>query len=180
MYGEMGVYIQVFLTLALVGGEWLASRLNRLTPRGNSTRYPLEWRLGGPQDRSGWREEKAILDFMGTWTPILWPSSPQSVAIPTKLSQFLEIAIYYTKFNTKKFEFCTQNVNFTSANLVLLFLNEVFQGSDLGPEPEYCSEVFPYLSSTYPHKYLDINLNWGATAFVPFGPIFLRLTLSAS
>jgi hypothetical protein len=34
--------------MALYGGEWSASRPGRFTPR-----YPLDRRLGGPQDRSG-------------------------------------------------------------------------------------------------------------------------------
>jgi hypothetical protein len=32
MYGGVGVYIHIFLTLALVGGEWSASRPCRFTP----------------------------------------------------------------------------------------------------------------------------------------------------
>jgi hypothetical protein len=32
-YGEVDVYIHVFSTSALVGGEWSASRLYRFTPR---------------------------------------------------------------------------------------------------------------------------------------------------
>jgi hypothetical protein len=31
-YGGVDVYTHVFLTSALVGGEWLASRLGRFTP----------------------------------------------------------------------------------------------------------------------------------------------------
>jgi hypothetical protein len=31
-YGEVDVYTHVFLISALVGGEWSASRLSRLTP----------------------------------------------------------------------------------------------------------------------------------------------------
>jgi hypothetical protein len=33
MYGEVDVYIHIFLTLALVGGEWSASRIGPFTPR---------------------------------------------------------------------------------------------------------------------------------------------------
>jgi hypothetical protein len=32
-YGGVDVYIHVFLTSALVGGEWSASRTGRFTPR---------------------------------------------------------------------------------------------------------------------------------------------------
>jgi hypothetical protein len=39
-YGGVDVYIHVFLTSALVGGEWSASRLGRLTP-GEETPEPI-------------------------------------------------------------------------------------------------------------------------------------------
>jgi hypothetical protein len=42
-----------FLTSALVGGGWSASRLGRFTPGGESPQYPLNRRLGWPQSRSG-------------------------------------------------------------------------------------------------------------------------------
>jgi hypothetical protein len=32
MYGGVGVYIHIFLTSALAGGEWSASRPGRFTP----------------------------------------------------------------------------------------------------------------------------------------------------
>jgi hypothetical protein len=52
-YREVDVQIHIFLTSALVGGEW-SDRLNgRFTPQGKSPRYPLDSRLGGPQNRSG-------------------------------------------------------------------------------------------------------------------------------
>jgi hypothetical protein len=44
----MEVERYAFLTSALEGGEWSASRLGPLYPR-----YPLDRRLGGPQSRSG-------------------------------------------------------------------------------------------------------------------------------
>jgi hypothetical protein len=43
-YGGVDVYIQVFLTSALVGGEWSASRFGRITPR---ERAPGTHRIGG-------------------------------------------------------------------------------------------------------------------------------------
>jgi hypothetical protein len=51
-----------------------------LTPRplyrrGKSPRYPLERRLGGPQNRAGRRGEEKILDPTGTRTP-----TPLSIA----------------------------------------------------------------------------------------------------
>jgi hypothetical protein len=41
------VYTQVLLTLALVGGQWPASRHSRFNARTVFT-YPLDARLGGP------------------------------------------------------------------------------------------------------------------------------------
>jgi hypothetical protein len=38
---------------ALVGGEWSASRLGRITPGKIVPRYKLYRKLGGPQSRSG-------------------------------------------------------------------------------------------------------------------------------
>jgi hypothetical protein len=55
VYSGVDVWIHIFLTSALVGGEWSAS-LSAALPQGNSPRYPLDWRLGGPQSRSGRRE----------------------------------------------------------------------------------------------------------------------------
>jgi hypothetical protein len=44
-----------FLTSALDGGEWSASRPDRALPRGKDPWYPLYRMLGGPQSRSGHR-----------------------------------------------------------------------------------------------------------------------------
>jgi hypothetical protein len=44
-----------FLTSALDGGEWSASRPGRGLPRGKDPLYTLDRRLGGPQSRSGHR-----------------------------------------------------------------------------------------------------------------------------
>jgi hypothetical protein len=45
VYGEVDVYIHIFLTWALVGGEWSASRPDRLTPgeRGPGTHWIGGW-----------------------------------------------------------------------------------------------------------------------------------------
>jgi hypothetical protein len=68
--------------------RWAVSFTARpLYPRGNSPRYPLDRRLGGPQNRSGRGEIKENLDPPGIPTPR--PSSPQPVAIPTELSRFV-------------------------------------------------------------------------------------------
>jgi hypothetical protein len=50
------------LTSALYGGEWSASRPGRFTlPHGKSLWFPLDRRLGGPQNRSerGGEEENS-------------------------------------------------------------------------------------------------------------------------
>jgi hypothetical protein len=59
-----------FLTSALDGGEWLASRPVVL-PRGNRPWYPLDW-LGGPQTRSGRCREEKILAPTGNITLVIW------------------------------------------------------------------------------------------------------------
>jgi hypothetical protein len=51
--GEMRYSFYSFLTSALDGGEWSASRLGRALPPGKNPRYPLDRRLGEPQSRSG-------------------------------------------------------------------------------------------------------------------------------
>jgi hypothetical protein len=60
-YGVVDVYIHIFLTSAVVGGEWSASPPGRFTLG--------DRRLGGPQSRSGRRGEEKILDPTGTRTP---------------------------------------------------------------------------------------------------------------
>jgi hypothetical protein len=67
-YGVVDVWINVFLTSALVGGVVSFTPLP-LIPRGKSPRYSLERRLGGPQSRSGLRGEEKNLEPTGTRTP---------------------------------------------------------------------------------------------------------------
>jgi hypothetical protein len=74
-YEEVELLIQAFLTSALVGGEWSASRTGRFTPPGKEPQYPLESSLGEPQNRSGRRGEEN-LTFTETRTPISETSSP--------------------------------------------------------------------------------------------------------
>jgi hypothetical protein len=45
-------YSSSFLTSALGGVEWSASRLGRDLPPENDPPYPLYWRLGWPRSRS--------------------------------------------------------------------------------------------------------------------------------
>jgi hypothetical protein len=81
-----------FLTAALAGGEWSASRPCRLTPGGNSPQYPLDRRLGGPQSRSGcYKEEKNILPLLGIELRILCRPPHSLNTKPTALS-FPELA----------------------------------------------------------------------------------------
>jgi hypothetical protein len=53
--------------------------------RGNSSRYPLDKRLDGPQSRSGRYGEVKVLDTIGTRTPTARSSSPWPVAVATIL-----------------------------------------------------------------------------------------------
>jgi hypothetical protein len=75
-YGGVDVYIHNFLTSALAGGEWSASRHDRFTPQGKSPPYPLDRRLGGPQSWSGRRREEKIHDPTGIRTLTPRSSSP--------------------------------------------------------------------------------------------------------
>jgi hypothetical protein len=52
-YGEVDVYIQVFLTSALVGSQWSASRLGRFTSGEKSPRIHL---------KGGWVDSRTGLD----------------------------------------------------------------------------------------------------------------------
>jgi hypothetical protein len=85
-YEGVDVYIHIFLTSAIAGGEWSASRSDHFTPGERAPRYPLDRRLGGPQSRSGRRGEKEILDHTGTRTPT--PFVVQPVA-----SRYIDYAI---------------------------------------------------------------------------------------
>jgi hypothetical protein len=64
-YRGVDVYeIHIFLTSALVGGEWSAVAL----PPGKSPRYPFYRRLGGPQSWFWRYGEVNIFDPIGTRT----------------------------------------------------------------------------------------------------------------
>jgi hypothetical protein len=86
LYGK----IKVELSLYLIRWRWVVS----FTPwppysRGKSPHYPLNRRLGGTQSRS-WHceEEKNVLSLPGIESR---QSSPQPVAIPTKLSRLIPL-----------------------------------------------------------------------------------------
>jgi hypothetical protein len=63
-YGEWGL-APPFLTSALVGREWSASRPCHFIPRGNNPQYPLDRRLGGLQSRYGCCGEETNLALPG-------------------------------------------------------------------------------------------------------------------
>jgi hypothetical protein len=79
----MDVLIHIFLTSALVGGEWSSTPLPLYT-RGKAPRYPLDRRLAGPQSRSGQCGEEKILDPTRTQNPTRHPAHSQLLyyAIP--------------------------------------------------------------------------------------------------
>jgi hypothetical protein len=75
-YREVDIWIHVFLTSALVGGEWSASGPGRFTP---GERVPgIHWIGGWVGPRTGMEnvEKKKILDPTGTRTPTSRPSNP--------------------------------------------------------------------------------------------------------
>jgi hypothetical protein len=68
--------LDVFLTSALVGGEWSAASPFRLTPREPPPPYQLERRLGGPQSWFGRHGEEFIQALTGYRTTAPRPFSP--------------------------------------------------------------------------------------------------------
>jgi hypothetical protein len=61
-----GGIAELFLTRTLDGVEWSAPRPLPFYLRGNSPRYPLDRRLGGPQSRFGrCGEEQNLLPLLG-------------------------------------------------------------------------------------------------------------------
>jgi hypothetical protein len=74
--GVVDVQIHVFLTSALVEGEWSASRPGRFATGERAPRYTLGSKLGGPQSQSGRHGEEKILDPTGNRT--LTPQSSSS------------------------------------------------------------------------------------------------------
>jgi hypothetical protein len=59
------VYMHIFLTSALVGGDWSASVPGHFTPRERASPYPLYRRLGGHLSWSGRHGENKILHPVG-------------------------------------------------------------------------------------------------------------------
>jgi hypothetical protein len=73
-YGGVDVKIHLFLTSALVGGEWSASPLCRFTP--GESAPGTHWIEGWVSPRAGLDDVENILDPTGTRTPTPWSSSP--------------------------------------------------------------------------------------------------------
>jgi hypothetical protein len=90
-YGGADVYIPVFLTWALAGGEWSDSRPCRFNPPPTGRDHGT--RLGGPQRRSGRYGEAKILDPTATRTPNPRSSSPQGDHYLIENSQSLLIKL---------------------------------------------------------------------------------------
>jgi hypothetical protein len=75
-----GCVDHVFLTSALVRGEWSASRPCCFTPGRKSPRNPLDRRFGGLQSRSGRYGEEKFLDPIETNScPLRRPARSQSL-----------------------------------------------------------------------------------------------------
>ena len=76
VYGGEDVWIHMFWTSELVGGEWSASHPSRFIAGEIASRYPLAKKLGGPQSQSGRLGEEKILDSTKTRTPTPQSCSP--------------------------------------------------------------------------------------------------------
>jgi hypothetical protein len=73
-YGAVDVYIHIFLTSALAGGDWSASLPGQFTP---GERAPGTLWTGGWVDlRAGFDDVEKILDTTGARTPTPRSSSP--------------------------------------------------------------------------------------------------------
>jgi hypothetical protein len=81
VYGEVDVHIHIFLTLALDGGEWSASRPSRFTP---GERAPGSYRIGGcVSQRAGLDdvEKRKLLTLPGLeLQPLDRPARSQSLS----------------------------------------------------------------------------------------------------
>jgi hypothetical protein len=84
-YARVDVYTHVFLTSALVGGEWSASLSSHFTPGERAPR--TQWIGGWVGRRIGLEvlEKRKILDPIGTRTLTAPLSSLKSVATPTPI-----------------------------------------------------------------------------------------------
>jgi hypothetical protein len=94
VYGGVDVWIHIFLTSVLAGGEWPVSRLGRFTLWERAPN-PIGWEvLWTPEEVWRCGEEK-ILEPTGTRTPTSRSSSTFPVAIPTELYRLPETRHVY-------------------------------------------------------------------------------------
>jgi hypothetical protein len=106
-----------FLTSALDGDEWPASRLTRSPQRKNAP-YPLHMRLAGPQSRSErYGERKNLLPFPGTEHRLLGRPASNLVTINhmNKLQNLSDLLSYIASsgapFSSKRLIFLLGNMN---------------------------------------------------------------------
>jgi hypothetical protein len=79
-YGGVDLQIHIFLTSALAGDEWSASRPGRFTPRGKGPRYQLDRWMGGPQNSEDDVEKRKFLTLPGLeLRPLNCPARNQSL-----------------------------------------------------------------------------------------------------
>jgi hypothetical protein len=95
-YGGVDVQIRVFLTLALVRGEWSASRHCRFNPGENAP--GSHWIECWMDPRAGFDdvEKRKFLTLPGLKLRSPLSPSPQPVVIPTTLSRLM-CAVFYTE-----------------------------------------------------------------------------------
>jgi hypothetical protein len=88
-YGGVNVAIHIFLTSAVVGGEWSASHPGRFTP--GERAYGTHW-IGG------WLDPRAGLDDMEKrkFSPYRYSNSDPSVAHPVA-SRYTDYAIKFSR-----------------------------------------------------------------------------------
>jgi hypothetical protein len=92
-YRGMDVKVNIFLTSALAGGEWAASRRSRFTP--GEWAAGTSW-VGGwvdPRDGRDDVENRTFLTLQEIELRHHWSSSPYPVAIPTTLSRLLSMSL---------------------------------------------------------------------------------------
>jgi hypothetical protein len=73
-YGWLDKRFHIFLTSALVGGEWIASHTGRFTP-GEIAPVPIGYEVGWTPEPVWATWEEKILDLTGTRTPTTLSSS---------------------------------------------------------------------------------------------------------
>jgi hypothetical protein len=106
-YGEVDVYIHIFLTLALAGGEWSASRPGHFTP----------WeRAPGTHWIGGWVDPRAGLNDMEKRKFLTLPGlKPRLLGRPARSQSLYRLhysQVTETKFNFQKYFNTTDITNY--------------------------------------------------------------------